>query len=102
MIISSSQSGGRADEDDDEAVKRSWKEGRNEGTMSWPWKLCCAILYMLPWVSAEEEQQLLMLLLLLPLLLLPLLLLLLPRLLPLHPWIQHAQLSINPLLAFGL
>jgi hypothetical protein len=23
--------------------------------MSWGWKLCCAILYMLPWVDVTEK-----------------------------------------------
>ena len=41
-------------EDEDE-VKKGWKFGRNEGPMSWGWKLMCAILYMLPWVDVTEK-----------------------------------------------
>ncbi len=41
-------------EDEDE-VKKGWKFGRNEGNMPWPWKLCAAILYMLPWVDVTEK-----------------------------------------------
>jgi hypothetical protein len=42
-----------ADEDDEQ--KKDWKFGRNEGGMSWGWKLCAAILYMLPWVDVTEK-----------------------------------------------
>ncbi|KAL6745564.1 20 kDa translocon at the inner membrane of chloroplasts [Haematococcus lacustris] len=41
--------------DDDDEVKKDWKFGRNEGPMPWPWKLMCAILYMLPWVDVTEK-----------------------------------------------
>ena len=48
--------GGAADdEEDEEEAKKGWKFGRNEGSMSWGWKLCCAILYMLPWVDVTEK-----------------------------------------------
>lgn len=40
--------------DDDEA-KQAWKSGRNEGAMSWGWKLMAAILYILPWVDITEK-----------------------------------------------
>jgi hypothetical protein len=53
-IITASQSGAGAGEDEEE-VKKGWKFGRNEGPMSWPWKLMCAILYMLPWVDVTEK-----------------------------------------------
>jgi hypothetical protein len=36
-------------------AKKDWKFGRNEGGMTWPWKLCAAILYMLPWVDVTEK-----------------------------------------------
>jgi hypothetical protein len=49
-----SSSGDAAAADDDE-TKKDWKFGRNEGGMSWGWKLCCAILYMLPWVDVTEK-----------------------------------------------
>ncbi|KAG1658713.1 hypothetical protein FOA52_005292 [Chlamydomonas sp. UWO 241] len=54
-IITESQSGANAADDDDEEVKKGWKFGRNEGSMGWGWKLCCAILYMLPWVDVTEK-----------------------------------------------
>jgi hypothetical protein len=47
-------SGGKAADEDDEA-KQGWKFGRNEGPMTWPWKLMCCILYMLPWVDVTEK-----------------------------------------------
>ncbi|KXZ56113.1 hypothetical protein GPECTOR_2g996 [Gonium pectorale] len=43
--------GGKAED----AEKQDWKFGRNEGPMTWPWKLMCAILYMLPWVDVTEK-----------------------------------------------
>lgn len=43
-----------AGEEDDE-LKKDWKFGRNEGPMTWGWKLMCAILYMLPWVDVTEK-----------------------------------------------
>lgn len=52
MVIVASQSGGKAEED---PSKQGWKFGRNEGPMTWPWKLLCAVLYMLPWVDASEN-----------------------------------------------
>ncbi len=52
LVVTSSQSGGKAAEDAD---KQDWKFGRNEGQMTWPWKLMCAILYMLPWVDVTEK-----------------------------------------------
>jgi hypothetical protein len=52
LIIPHSQSGGAAAEDEE---KKDWKFGRNEGPMTWPWKLMCAILYMLPWVDVTEK-----------------------------------------------
>lgn len=53
VSVKASQSGaGAADEDE---VKKGWKFGRNEGPMTWPWKLMCAILYMLPWVDVTEK-----------------------------------------------
>eukprot|EP00798_Chlamydomonas_sp_ICE-L_P009775 gene9775-7657_t len=52
-IVASSQSGAGAEEDDE--LKKGWKFGRNEGPMSWGWKLLCAILYMLPWVDVTEK-----------------------------------------------
>jgi hypothetical protein len=36
-------------------LKKDWKFGRNEGEMTWQWKLCAAILYMLPWVDVTEK-----------------------------------------------
>ncbi|PNW80143.1 hypothetical protein CHLRE_08g379650v5 [Chlamydomonas reinhardtii] len=51
LVVASSQSGGRAED----AEKQDWKFGRNEGPMTWPWKLMCAILYMLPWVDVTEK-----------------------------------------------
>ena len=39
----------------EEELKKGWKFGRNEGPMSWQWKLTCAILYMLPWVDVTEK-----------------------------------------------
>ncbi len=54
MLVKASQGGaGAADEDDE--LKKGWKFGRNEGPMTWPWKLMCAILYMLPWVDVTEK-----------------------------------------------
>jgi hypothetical protein len=56
-VVASSQGGAGAAggaEDEDE-VKKGWKFGRNEGPMTWPWKLMCAILYMLPWVDVTEK-----------------------------------------------
>lgn len=47
--------GGDAAADDEDEAKKDWKFGRNEGTMTWPWKLCSAILYMLPWVDVTEK-----------------------------------------------
>ena len=47
--------GAGAADDEDEEAKKGWKFGRNEGEMSWGWKLCCAILYMLPWVDVTEK-----------------------------------------------
>lgn len=52
LVIRASQSGGREEEDE---AKKQWKFGRNEGPMTWPWKLMCAILYMLPWVDITEK-----------------------------------------------
>lgn len=46
---------GEDDDTEEAALKRQWKYGRNEGPMSWPWKLLCAILYMLPWVDVSER-----------------------------------------------
>ncbi|GIL52437.1 hypothetical protein Vafri_8314 [Volvox africanus] len=51
LVVTSSQSGGKAED----AEKQDWKFGRNEGPMTWPWKLMCAILYMLPWVDVTEK-----------------------------------------------
>ncbi|GLI68145.1 hypothetical protein VaNZ11_012481 [Volvox africanus] len=51
LVVTSSQSGGKAED----AEKQDWKFGRNEGPMAWPWKLMCAILYMLPWVDVTEK-----------------------------------------------
>jgi len=45
----------RAAENEDDELKKDWKFGRNEGPMTWPWKLMCAILYMLPWVDVTEK-----------------------------------------------
>ena len=53
LSVKASQSGGKAAEDDE--VKKDWKFGRNEGPMTWPWKLMAAILYMLPWVDVTEK-----------------------------------------------
>jgi len=53
VVIQAKQGGG--DEEDEAELKQSWKFGRNEGPMTWPWKLCCAILYMLPWVDVTEK-----------------------------------------------
>jgi hypothetical protein len=47
--------GDAAADDDDDKAKKDWKFGRNEGEMTWPWKLCSAILYMLPWVDVTEK-----------------------------------------------
>lgn len=52
VFIHAKQGGEGAEEDE---AKKSWKFGRNEGNMSWQWKLCCAILYMLPWVDVTEK-----------------------------------------------
>lgn len=52
QVVTASSSGKGAEEDD---VKKDWKFGRNEGEMTWPWKLMCAILYMLPWVDVTEK-----------------------------------------------
>lgn len=49
-MATAAQSGGA-----EEAEKQAWKHGRNEGPMTWPWKLMCAILYMLPWVDVTEK-----------------------------------------------
>lgn len=54
-VILESQSGASGAAEDDDEVKKGWKFGRNEGPMTWPWKLCCAILYMLPWVDVCEK-----------------------------------------------
>lgn len=54
QVATQATPGGGADEDEDE-VKKGWKFGRNEGPMTWPWKLLCAILYMLPWVDVTEK-----------------------------------------------
>lgn len=51
-MVPHSQSGGKGAEDEQ---KQDWKFGRNEGPMTWPWKLLCAILYMLPWVDVAEK-----------------------------------------------
>ncbi|WIA34741.1 hypothetical protein OEZ86_013049 [Tetradesmus obliquus] len=48
------QAGDAAENEDDEQ-KKDWKFGRNEGGMAWGWKLCAAILYMLPWVDVTEK-----------------------------------------------
>ncbi len=53
MVAASQAGAGGAAEDDE--VKKGWKFGRNEGPMTWPWKLMCAILYMLPWVDVTEK-----------------------------------------------
>jgi hypothetical protein len=49
------QQAGDAAADEDDEQKKDWKFGRNEGGMSWGWKLCAAILYMLPWVDVTEK-----------------------------------------------
>jgi len=54
-VVQAKSSGGDAAADDDAEAKKDWKFGRNEGGMTWPWKLCCAILYMLPWVDVTEK-----------------------------------------------
>jgi len=54
-IVTESQSGAGAGDEADDEVKKGWKFGRNEGPMSWGWKLMCAILYMLPWVDVTEK-----------------------------------------------
>lgn len=46
---------GEEEDSEEMAIKRQWKYGRNEGPMSWPWKLLCAVLYMLPWVDVTEK-----------------------------------------------
>lgn len=53
VTTKASSGAGAADEDDE--MKKGWKFGRNEGPMAWPWKLMCAILYMLPWVDVTEK-----------------------------------------------
>ncbi|MEW5304179.1 MAG: hypothetical protein WDW38_003550 [Sanguina aurantia] len=40
---------------EEDETKRAWKAGRNEGEMSWGWKLMASILYILPWVDITEK-----------------------------------------------
>eukprot|EP00878_Enallax_costatus_P003830 GHUV01004046.1.p1 GENE.GHUV01004046.1~~GHUV01004046.1.p1 ORF type:complete len:233 (+),score=46.36 GHUV01004046.1:115-813(+) len=51
--VTQAQGDDAAPEEDE--VKKDWKYGRNEGNMTWPWKLMAAILYMLPWVDVTEK-----------------------------------------------
>mmetsp|Transcript_15979 Transcript_15979/g.34514 ORF Transcript_15979/g.34514 Transcript_15979/m.34514 type:complete len:256 (-) Transcript_15979:804-1571(-) len=55
VTVQASQGGAAGGKEDEEELKKGWKFGRNEGPMTWPWKLMCAILYMLPWVDVTEK-----------------------------------------------
>lgn len=55
ITLSQGGAGAAGGAEDDDEVKKGWKFGRNEGPMSWGWKLMCAILYMLPWVDVTEK-----------------------------------------------